>query len=219
MARALAAALLSASKTGPTTNGPLGISAVAAPLLIPTKGASDPPPTYAESRPSIATSTDTIELPQTPTPTTPNISVPRDQKRLNSPSTTELDNPATRKVLLVEDNDINMKLLVATMKKLKRPYVCACNGLEAITAYASSPSSFALALMDISMPVMDGFTATEMIRAMEDKNGWPRCTVMALTGVGDAEAKKRAFLAGVDDFMTKPVSMGKLTSIVRGLGD
>ncbi|CAD0018995.1 unnamed protein product [Aureobasidium pullulans] len=105
-----------------------------------------------------------------------------------------------------------MKLLVATMRKLKRPYTCAANGLEAVTSYASSPSEYALVLMDISMPVMDGFTATEMIRALEERNSWDRCTIMALTGVGDAEAKKRAFLAGVDDFMTKPVSMQKLTA-------
>ncbi|KAG9944151.1 hypothetical protein KCU85_g8155, partial [Aureobasidium melanogenum] len=110
-----------------------------------------------------------------------------------------------------------MKLLVATMRKLKRPYTCAGNGLEAVTAYASAPASYALILMDISMPVMDGFTATELIRNLEQKNKWVRCTVMALTGVGDAEAKKRAFLAGVDDFMTKPVSMGKLGSIIKNL--
>ena len=110
-----------------------------------------------------------------------------------------------------------MKLLVATMRKLKRPHTCAANGLEAVSAYSTAPASYALILMDISMPVMDGFTATELIRNLEEKNKWGRCAVIALTGVGDAEAKKRAFLAGVDDFMTKPVSMAKLGGIINDL--
>jgi CheY-like chemotaxis protein len=67
------------------------------------------------------------------------------------------------------------------------------------------------------MPVMDGYTATELIRSLEEKNKWGRCSIIALTGVGDAEAKKRAFLAGVDDFMTKPVSMAKLGGIIKNL--
>jgi CheY-like chemotaxis protein len=103
------------------------------------------------------------------------------------------------------------------MRKLKRPYTSASNGLEAVSAYSSAPASYALILMDISMPVMDGYTATELIRSLEEKNKWGRCSIIALTGVGDAEAKKRAFLAGVDDFMTKPVSMAKLGGIIKNL--
>jgi CheY-like chemotaxis protein len=144
------------------------------------------------------------------TPTSP-------QKNSTSRNGDNSEDSNLRKVLLVEDNSINMKLLVATMRKLKRPHTCAANGLEAVSAYSSSPSSYALILMDISMPVMDGFAATELIRNLEEKNKWGRCTVIALTGVGDAEAKKRAFLAGVDDFMTKPVSMAKLGGIINNI--
>ncbi|CAD0099508.1 unnamed protein product [Aureobasidium mustum] len=210
MSRALTAALQSRNQSQSTSEErTLGAVAASPSVLhILTKPAnvstnSDPPPTYAESKPAAS-------MPSTP------ISP---QKNL-SPAISEVTNsadPNLRKVLLVEDNSINMKLLVATMRKLKRPYTCAGNGLEAVTAYASAPSSYALILMDISMPVMDGFTATELIRNLEQKNKWERCTVMALTGVGDAEAKKRAFLAGVDDFMTKPVSMGRLSSIIKNL--
>ncbi|THZ02168.1 hypothetical protein D6C95_03981 [Aureobasidium pullulans] len=203
MSRALAAALSSTKQIHVSSNNPVGVSASPSALEILTKPAvmsnnSDPPPTYAESKPSATVTS----IPATPT--TP--------EKNDAPRTADInEDPDIRKVLLVEDNSINMKLLVATMRKLKRPYTCAANGLEAVTSYASSPSEYALVLMDISMPVMDGFTATEMIRALEERNSWDRCTIMALTGVGDAEAKKRAFLAGVDDFMTKPVSMQKLT--------
>ncbi|KAG9662164.1 hypothetical protein KCU64_g2120, partial [Aureobasidium melanogenum] len=210
MSRALTAALKSQIKSQSTPEDQILGAVASSPsvLHILTKPANvgtniDPPPTYTESKPGAS-----------------NPSTPISPQKISSPAVGEITNdldPILRKVLLVEDNSINMKLLVATMRKLKRPYTCAGNGLEAVTAYASAPSTYALILMDISMPVMDGFTATELIRNLEQKNKWDRCTIMALTGVGDAEAKKRAFLAGVDDFMTKPVSMGKLGSIIKNL--
>ncbi|KAG9700284.1 hypothetical protein KCU95_g805, partial [Aureobasidium melanogenum] len=210
MSRALTAALQSriqsqsapADQTvGAVASSPSVLHILTKPTILSTN--IDPPPTYTESKPGAS-----------------NPSTPVSPQKISSPAASEVINDMDsnlRKVLLVEDNSINMKLLVATMRKLKRPYTCAGNGLEAVTAYASAPASYALILMDISMPVMDGFTATELIRNLEQKNKWDRCTVMALTGVGDAEAKKRAFLAGVDDFMTKPVSMGKLGSIIKNL--
>ncbi|KAI5208588.1 hypothetical protein E4T39_01362 [Aureobasidium subglaciale] len=212
MSRALAAALKSTKQAdyvaenktlGPRSSSPSVVTDQTKPPAVSSN--SDPPPTYTESKPSV-----TIDTSAAPSPP---VSPQKSQvTEVNCSKDSEF-----LKVLLVEDNSINMKLLVATMRKLKRPYTCAANGLEAVTAYASSPASYALVLMDISMPVMDGYTATEMIRNLESKNKWDRCTVMALTGVGDAEAKKRAFLAGVDDFMTKPVSMGKLGTIIKGL--
>ncbi|KAG9685645.1 hypothetical protein KCU69_g11065, partial [Aureobasidium melanogenum] len=210
MSRALTAALKSRiqSQSTPEDQTLGAVASSPSVLHILTKPANlgtniDPPPTYTESKPGAS-----------------NPSTPISPQKISSPAVSEVTNDLDsnlRKVLLVEDNSINMKLLVATMRKLKRPYTCAGNGLEAVTAYASAPASYALILMDISMPVMDGFTATELIRNLEQKNKWDRCTVMALTGVGDAEAKKRAFLAGVDDFMTKPVSMGRLSSIIKNL--
>jgi CheY-like chemotaxis protein len=228
MSRALAAAITSAKVANSSSerdNNPLGAIALSPTALqVLTKPADqgrhiDPPPQYTDLNPAVNYDTSVPTTPvvgKTPqSPTTADIS--RNNTTNNNNNDTEESDK--KKVLLVEDNSINMKLLIATLRRLSQPYACASNGLEAVTAYASSPSSFSLILMDISMPVMDGFTATELIRSLEDKNKWDRCTVMALTGVGDAEAKKRAFLAGVDDFMTKPVSMKKLGSIVNRLGD
>jgi len=103
------------------------------------------------------------------------------------------------------------------MRKLQRPFETAENGLVAVQQYASAPSSFALVLMDMSMPIMDGFTATETIRVLEEKNRWRRCMIIALTGVASAEARQRAFTSGVDTFLTKPASMQKLKGIVEEL--
>nr|POF26427.1 hybrid signal transduction histidine kinase b [Quercus suber] len=118
------------------------------------------------------------------------------------------------KVLLVEDNDINMKLLVALMHKQNLLYECAVNGCEAVDKYRASPSSFFLILMDISMPVMDGLTATANIRKMEDKLQLPRTFIAALTGVTSDDTREWAFDCGVDEFFSKPVHMREVKMLV-----
>lgn len=122
--------------------------------------------------------------------------------------------PSPGTVLLVEDNPINLKLLIASMRKLRQSYATAVNGLEAVEKYTASPSTYSLVFMDMSMPVMDGFTATERIREFERRHGLRRCRILALTGVASAEAREGAFRNGVDDFVVKPVSMGRLREIV-----
>ena len=108
-----------------------------------------------------------------------------------------------------------MQLLVATTKKLGRSYMSATNGLEAVQQYAAAPGSFVLLLMDMSMPIMDGFVATETIRAMERKNHWKRCRIVAVTGLGSEDARKQAYQCGVDGFMIKPATLKKLKSLIE----
>ncbi|PNS19855.1 Hybrid signal transduction protein dokA [Sphaceloma murrayae] len=120
-----------------------------------------------------------------------------------------------RKLLLVEDNDLNMKILVAWSRKLKQPYVQATNGLEAVQAYNLEPTSFGLVLMDISMPVMDGFTATKEIRILERKLKVPRCRIVALTGVASEDARNDAEKAGIDEFFVKPASLGRMKGLIK----
>ncbi|KAL1296504.1 hypothetical protein AAFC00_000015 [Neodothiora populina] len=145
------------------------------------------------------------------------VSSPEHVSPIRETSEPRSPNPSAGRILLVEDNTVNMKLLIATMKKLGRAFQTAENGLEAVQQYASSPSAFVLILMDMSMPIMDGFTATETIRVLEEKNRWRRCMIVALTGVASAEARQRAFNAGVDVFLTKPASIQKLRGIVEEL--
>ncbi|KAI7090810.1 hypothetical protein KC356_g1132 [Hortaea werneckii] len=117
-------------------------------------------------------------------------------------------------VLLVEDNEINMKLLVALMKKLKLPYDCAGNGQQALDMYSGNPSKYFLIMMDLSMPVMDGFDSTARIREVEKKRKLQRCTIVALTGVTSGEERDGAIRSGVDRVITKPVRMTDLSTIV-----
>ncbi|KAI7272035.1 hypothetical protein KC343_g4375 [Hortaea werneckii] len=118
-------------------------------------------------------------------------------------------------VLLVEDNEINMKLLIALMKKLKLHYECAENGQQALDMYSSNPSKYFLIMMDLSMPVMDGFDSTAQIREVEKKRKLQRCTVVALTGATSGEERDGAIRSGVDRVITKPVRMTDLSTIVN----
>jgi len=73
-------------------------------------------------------------------------------------------------------------------------------------------------LMDINMPILNGFEATRQIRGFEKQKGLsPPATIIALTGLGSAEAQQEAFSSGVDLFLTKPVRLKELTKILEGI--
>ncbi|CVL02359.1 related to nik-1 protein (Os-1p protein) [Fusarium proliferatum] len=120
--------------------------------------------------------------------------------------------------LLVDDNFINLKILSSYMKKLKQPYQTASDGLEAVTAYEADPGRYSCILMDISMPVMDGFEATRRIRAFESQQGLRPALILALTGLASEEAQREATVSGLDLFLTKPVRLKELGPILRAKG-
>ncbi|RMY97173.1 hypothetical protein D0862_08204 [Hortaea werneckii] len=117
-------------------------------------------------------------------------------------------------VLLVEDNNINMQLLKALMRKLDLPFDVAWNGREALDLWSANPKKYLMILTDISMPVMDGNEATAAIRAEERKRKLPETLIVAVTGVIDAGSKKASFDAGVNRWFTKPVKMEDLSALV-----
>ncbi|KAK7955701.1 Hsp90-like protein [Apiospora aurea] len=122
------------------------------------------------------------------------------------------------KYLLVDDNKLNLKasnvILIALMKKLKRDWKTAENGLEAVNTYAEEPEAYAGVLMDLSMPVMDGFEATRRIRELEKAQSLAPTTIIALTGLASRSAQEEAFASGVDVFMTKPARLKELAEVV-----
>jgi CheY-like chemotaxis protein len=132
----------------------------------------------------------------------------------------EKSNP---RVLLVDDNAINLKLLVVFAKRQNLRYVEATNGLEALETYkkeaaSSSPPTrpFDFILMDVSMPVMDGLTSTRQIRAYEKKTGLSRSNIIALTGLASAQDQQDAQDAGVDTYLVKPVKFADVKKIFEG---
>jgi CheY-like chemotaxis protein len=135
--------------------------------------------------------------------------------------------------LAVDDNPINLRLLRTFVNKLGHRHVLAVDGLEAFEAYkaaqtpelssapslhnANESSRFDVVLMDINMPVMDGLEATRQIRAHEIRNNLPKVTIIALTGVADAEVQQEANSSGINLFLIKPVRLGDLEVILKGV--
>ncbi|KAJ8110862.1 hypothetical protein OPT61_g6402 [Boeremia exigua] len=117
---------------------------------------------------------------------------------------------ASLNILITDDNAINRRLLVAFVKKHDIQYAEAENGLDALRMYQSTGAQFNVILMDMSMPVMDGMTATRAIRQYEQEYSVPRCCIIALTGLASASAKLEAWNSGIDHFMTKPVNFKTL---------
>ncbi|TKA78586.1 hypothetical protein B0A55_03872 [Friedmanniomyces simplex] len=82
----------------------------------------------------------------------------------------------------------------------------------------AAPDKPQVILMDISMPILNGFEATRLIRAFEQQHGvHPPAHIVALTGLGSASAQQEAFSSGVDLFLTKPVRLKELTRVLEGV--
>ncbi|KAL5342701.1 hypothetical protein BJX70DRAFT_269266 [Aspergillus crustosus] len=118
-------------------------------------------------------------------------------------------------VLIVDDNEINIKVLSKLMSKLGFTYTTATNGLIALNKYKSTPSSFKVILMDVSMPVMDGIDATRHIRAFEREHNLPPVKLFAVTGIASLAMERQAVGAGVDEYLVKPLSLRQLGAIVK----
>ncbi|KAK0384036.1 hypothetical protein NLU13_8125 [Sarocladium strictum] len=130
-----------------------------------------------------------------------------------SPSSTTI-----RKLLLVDDNLVNLKVLSAYMKKLGQAYDAVTNGKEAVDAYTADPSAFAGILMDISMPVMDGLEATRQIRAHERRAQSKPVAILALTGLASDRVHQEALESGMDVFLTRPVGLSLLKEALGAQG-
>ncbi|KAI1412718.1 hypothetical protein F5Y13DRAFT_189919 [Hypoxylon sp. FL1857] len=119
------------------------------------------------------------------------------------------------RVLLVDDNAINLKLLVTFMTKIKLPYAEAINGLEAVTKFKEAGDRpFDFVLMDLQMPVMDGLEATRQIREFEQEMNVMPSTIIAITGVGNEATRKEAMEVGMSQFLTKPVKFKALQKLL-----
>ncbi len=107
------------------------------------------------------------------------------------------------KILLVEDNTMNQKLAQAILSKKKWPVTTVSNGVEALEMLNSN--DFDLVLMDVQMPVMDGFETTARIREKEKETG-KHIPVIALTAHALKDDRDKCLEAGMDDYVQKPVN-------------
>jgi len=114
-------------------------------------------------------------------------------------------------VLVVEDNLVNQKVAVALLKRLGVRVEVAVDGREAVERVQSR--RFDLILMDCQMPVMNGYDATMEIRRRE--GAAPPVPIIAMTADVIDDSKERAFQAGMNDFVAKPVDMQALSRALR----
>jgi two-component system sensor histidine kinase/response regulator len=122
--------------------------------------------------------------------------------------------PYSGKVLLVEDNVVNQKVGQRFLERLGCEVTLAENGQEAIDAWTAD--NFRLVLMDVQMPVMDGYTATRQIRDLE--RGRMRTPIVALTANAMTGQLERCLQSGMDGLLTKPLEPERLEEVLDRFG-
>jgi PAS domain S-box-containing protein len=115
-------------------------------------------------------------------------------------------NPSERRILVVDDNRVNQKVAGAMLRRHGYRFDSAGNGQEALIAL--SKQAYDVVLMDCQMPVMDGFAATAEIRRRESAGR--HIPIIALTAGAMADERERCLLAGMDDFLAKPIDPEQL---------
>jgi len=121
-----------------------------------------------------------------------------------------------RLILLVEDNPVNQKVTLSQLQLLGLAAVVVENGLQAVQAIETvlkSGKSYGLILMDVQMPEMDGYSATQAIRKLELAYGH-HSTIVAMTAHALQRDKDNSLEAGMDDYLSKPVQLEDLKTIL-----
>ncbi len=116
------------------------------------------------------------------------------------------------KILLVEDNLINQKITLLTLKPLVQSIDTASNGKEALDKFGTT--NFDLILMDIQMPVMSGLVAAEKIRALESTTS-SHVPIIAITANAMIGDKEKCLSAGIDDYISKPFQPAALIDKIK----
>ena len=116
------------------------------------------------------------------------------------------------KLLLVEDNEMNRDMLSRRLERKGYAVAIAVNGQQAVDMAAADPP--ALVLMDMSLPVLDGWEATRRIKANAASRGIPIIALTAHAMQGDEQKAKEA---GCDDYDTKPVELPRLLAKIEAL--
>lgn len=118
-------------------------------------------------------------------------------------------------ILLVEDNELNSEITVEILNGYGCQVDTAENGAEAVEKIKNSkPGNYDLVLMDVQMPVMNGYEATKQIRAMNDPV-LAGITIIAMTANAFDEDRRKALECGMDGFLTKPIVIEELMDILQ----
>lgn len=116
------------------------------------------------------------------------------------------------KLLLVEDNEMNRDMLSRRLQRKGHEVIIAVDGVEGVELAQSQDPD--LILMDMSLPILDGWQATQQLRASPQTHDIP---IIALTAHAMAGDREKCLLAGCDDYETKPVEFSRLLNKIQVL--
>jgi two-component system cell cycle response regulator DivK len=119
---------------------------------------------------------------------------------------------ANMKILYIEDNEDNIYMLKSRLSRAGHTVIVATDGAQGVAMATSERPD--LVLMDLSLPVLDGWEASRRIKAAPETSGIPIIALTAHVMPGDRE---KALAAGCDDFDTKPVEISRLLGKIRAL--
>jgi CheY-like chemotaxis protein len=122
---------------------------------------------------------------------------------------------AGKKILLVEDNELNREIAQSVLGEMGFGVDCAEDGRVALNVLEKAkPGAYDLILMDMQMPVMDGLEATRRIRAMRN-DYFKKVPIVAMTANAFEEDRKAALDAGMNEHVAKPIDVEKLKKVLR----
>ena len=120
-------------------------------------------------------------------------------------------------ILLAEDNELNAEIAIAILEETGIIIDRVEDGIQCVNRIEQMPAgTYDMILMDIQMPNMDGYKATQEIRRLPDRN--KACIpIIAMTANAFAEDKKKAFDAGMNEHIAKPIDIEKLRAVIRSV--
>jgi CheY-like chemotaxis protein len=119
-----------------------------------------------------------------------------------------------KRLLLVEDVDINQEIILAILERTEATIECAANGVEAVKKFRACNGNYDLILMDIQMPEMDGYDATRQLR-VSGIPGAEKIPIIAMTANVFREDIEKCLAAGMNGHLGKPVDEAELFRVLR----
>jgi CheY-like chemotaxis protein len=121
---------------------------------------------------------------------------------------------APRLILLAEDNPTTQTMVLLQLQRLGYSAHTVSDGRQAVNAVAVAPSAYAIVLMDCQMPELDGFAATRALRESSGPGG-RHIPIVALTAYSTEQDRQKCLAAGMDDYMSKPVTRERLREVLE----
>ncbi|KAJ6127002.1 CheY-like superfamily [Penicillium sp. IBT 18751x] len=153
-------------------------------------------------------------------PSKPEHQISTDQKQRKSSESAEMPQISKLRILVAEDDPINSTIVKKRLEKLDYMVHMTSNGKQCASLYIEWPHSFDAILMDLQMPIVDGITATKMIRDHEAQF-FENCRISIFAvSASLKESDRKAYIeAGFDGWIMKPIDFKRVNELLQGLGD